>query len=214
MELLAALSTIILVGLATAVDLLRWRGTVPKNRYWWSVTGGLQVGLAIASGMLFFIHPSWVNLITTVGCAWLGTNALHRAMQLSTLRQEPDLLPLKQRHGDFRLNKGIKIVPFLKEGEYYFIGEELIQRAQLKSPIVDAGQTTDLLQNQDKIPPEFREYSFILPSLWYDRYVDLLTGVIPIYRLSWDEAKKSWGSKLENIDLIGCDANTRFLRVV
>lgn len=71
--------------------------------------GRLKVGTAIAWSILFSIHPSWIDLIATVAWVWLGANDLHRAM----ISESKKCLPPPRRHTeDFKLDKGLEIVPF------------------------------------------------------------------------------------------------------
>jgi len=79
---------------------------------------------------------------------------------------------LEDVEGPAEISAGnLELVPFLKEGERYIEGEELVRRArgELRANL---GQrhAEYLLEHQEEIPEEFRKYYLAFPgTVWRDR---------------------------------------------
>ncbi len=78
----------------------------------------------------------------------------------------------------------MELMPFLKEGENYVGGEEMVRRAR-KELNTNLGQrhAEFLLEHQNEIPEEFRQYVLVFTgTIWRDRDGD--RGVPCLYWLS------------------------------
>lgn len=68
--------------------------------------------------------------------------------------------------------KGLDLVPFLKEGESYVGGDQMVSRTRGEELRANLGQrhAEYLLKNQNDIPEEFRPYVLVFPGTkWRDR---------------------------------------------
>lgn len=65
----------------------------------------------------------------------------------------------------------LELVPFLKEGEEYIKGEELVRRAREElNANLGQRQVEHLLERQEEIPEEWREYYLVFTgTIWCDR---------------------------------------------
>jgi hypothetical protein len=94
----------------------------------------------------------------------------------------------------------LELIPFLKAGENYINGEEMVRRASTEFKI-NLGQrhAEYLLKHQDEIPKEFREfYPVFTGTIWRspfgDRSVAYLYWLGERWCLSFDWLDNGWNS--------------------
>lgn len=76
----------------------------------------------------------------------------------------------------------LELAPFLLKGESYIKGEELVERAKKMQANLGQRQAEYLLDHQDKIPEEWRQYYLVFPgTTWRGR-----GGFRSVPYLRWD----------------------------
>ena len=86
--------------------------------------------------------------------------------------------------------RDLEVVPFLKKGEDYISGEEMLRRARVELDAnYDEEDAEYVLEHQYEIPEEFRPYYLIFPGTgWLD-----LQGIHNVPALYWNDERWNLG---------------------
>lgn len=81
----------------------------------------------------------------------------------------------------------LKLVSFLKPDENYIEGEEMKKRAEKKNAALGQRQAEYLLEHQEEIPSEWRNYYLVFPgTIWRYRHGYLDVPCLRWYGVGWD----------------------------
>ncbi|MBI2033928.1 MAG: hypothetical protein HYT13_02415 [Candidatus Liptonbacteria bacterium] len=95
--------------------------------------------------------------------------------------------------------RDLEIVPFLKKGESYVNGEEMVRRARVEFDANYGQEDAEyVLEHEAEIPKEFRPYYLVFPgTVWQasrgGRHVPYLDGDGSRWSLDWDWLRGAWG---------------------
>jgi hypothetical protein len=82
----------------------------------------------------------------------------------------------------------LELVAFLKRGESYVTGEEMVARAKKKKADLGQRQAEYFLENQEEIPPEWRQFNLVFPgTVWW-----MLLGGLRVPRLFFSSEMQRW----------------------